>query len=41
MGSSKPKEHGMNACKTSLSLMASKLEKLTLLSSLEQLLKTC
>jgi hypothetical protein len=41
MGSSKPQEHGMNACETSLSLMASKLEKLTLLSSLKLLLKTC
>jgi hypothetical protein len=38
---SKPQEHGMNACETFLSLMASKLEKLTLLSSLKQLLKTC
>jgi hypothetical protein len=27
MGSSKPQEHGMNACETSLSLMTSKLEK--------------
>jgi hypothetical protein len=41
MGSSKPQEHGMNACETFLSLMASKLVKLTLLSSLKQLLKTC
>jgi hypothetical protein len=41
MGSSKPQEHGMNAYETSLSLMASKLVKLTLLSSLKQLLKTC
>jgi uncharacterized membrane protein len=41
MGSSKPQEHGMNARKTFLSLMASKLVKLTLLSSLKQLLKTC
>jgi hypothetical protein len=39
MGSSKPQEHGMNASETFLSLMASKLEKLTLLSSLKQLLK--
>jgi hypothetical protein len=31
----------MNACETFLSLMASKLEKLILLSSLKQLLKTC
>jgi hypothetical protein len=30
----------MNACETFLSLMASKLEKRTLLSSLKQLLKT-
>jgi hypothetical protein len=41
MGSSKPQEHGMNACETLLSLTASKSEKLTLLSSLKQLLKTC
>jgi hypothetical protein len=41
IGSSKPQEHGMNDCETFLSLMASKLEKLTLLSSLKQLLKTC
>jgi hypothetical protein len=41
MGSSKPEKHGMNACETFLSLMASKLEKLTLLSSLKLLLKTC
>jgi hypothetical protein len=41
MGSSKPLEHGMNACETFLSLMASKLEKLTLLSLLKLLLKTC
>jgi hypothetical protein len=41
MGSSKPQEHGMNAYETFLSLMASKLEKLTLLSSLKQLQKTC
>jgi hypothetical protein len=27
MSSSKPQEHGMNACKTFLSLMVSKLEK--------------
>jgi hypothetical protein len=40
-GSSKPQEHGANACETFLSLMASKLVKLTLLSSLKQLLKTC
>jgi hypothetical protein len=31
----------MDAYETSLSLMASKLVKLTLLSSLKQLLKTC
>jgi hypothetical protein len=41
MGSSKPQEHGMNACETFLSLMASKLVKLTLLSSPKLLLKTC
>jgi hypothetical protein len=41
MGSSKLQEHGMNAYEIFLSLMASKLEKLTLLSSLKQLLKTC
>jgi hypothetical protein len=41
MGSSKPQEHDMNSCEPSLSLMASKLVKLTLLSSLKQLLKTC
>jgi hypothetical protein len=41
MGSSKLQEHGMNACETFLSLMASKLVKLTLLSSLKLLLKTC
>jgi uncharacterized membrane protein len=41
MSSSKPQEHGMIACETFLSLMASKLEKLTLLSSLKQLQKTC
>jgi hypothetical protein len=29
MGSSKPQEHGMNACETFLSLMTSKLEELT------------
>jgi hypothetical protein len=37
----KPQEHGMNVWETFLSLMASKLEKLTLLSSLKQLQKTC
>jgi hypothetical protein len=41
MGSSKPQEHGMNACETFLSLMASKLEMLILLSSLKLLQKTC
>jgi hypothetical protein len=41
MGSIKPQEHGMNACETLLSLMASNLEKLILLSSLKQLQKTC
>jgi hypothetical protein len=41
MGSNKPQEHGMNARETFLSLMALKLEKLILLSSLKQLLKTC
>jgi hypothetical protein len=40
MGSSKPQEHGMNAGETFLSLMASKLVKLILLSSLKQLQKT-
>jgi hypothetical protein len=33
MGSSKPQEHGMNACEISLSLMASKSEKPILLGS--------
>jgi hypothetical protein len=41
MGSSKLQEHGMNACETFLSLMASNLVKLILLSSLKQLLKNC
>jgi hypothetical protein len=41
MGSSKPQEHGMNACETSLSLMASKSEKSILLSSLKLLQRTC
>jgi hypothetical protein len=41
MGSSKPEEHGMNACEIFLSLMASKSVKPILLSSLKQLLKTC
>jgi hypothetical protein len=40
MGSSKPQEHGMNGLETFLSLMASKLEKLILPSSLKQFLKT-
>jgi hypothetical protein len=39
MGSSKPQEHGMNACEISLSLMASKSEKLILLSLLKLLQK--
>jgi hypothetical protein len=41
MGSNKPQEHGMNALETLLSLMVLKSEKLTLLSSLKQLTKTC
>jgi hypothetical protein len=41
MGSSKPQQHGMNACETFLSLMASKLEKQILLSSPKLLQKTC
>jgi hypothetical protein len=41
MGSSKPQEHGMNACEISLSLMASKLEKSILLSLLKLLQKIC
>jgi hypothetical protein len=41
MGSSKPQEHAMNACKIFLSLMASKSVKLILLSSLKPLQKTC
>jgi hypothetical protein len=41
MGSSKPQEHGMNACEISLSLMASKSVKSILLSSLKLLQKTC
>jgi hypothetical protein len=41
MGSSKPQEHGMNACETFLSLMASKSVKPLLLSSLKPLQKTC
>jgi hypothetical protein len=39
MGSSKPQEHGMNACEISLSLMASKSEKPILLSLLKLLQK--
>jgi hypothetical protein len=35
MGSSKLQEHGMSACETFLSLMASKSEKLVLLSERE------
>jgi hypothetical protein len=41
MGSSKPQEHGMNACEISLSLMASKLVKSILLSLLKPLQKIC
>jgi hypothetical protein len=41
MGSSKPQEHGMNAREIFLSLMASKLEKLILLSLLKLLQKIC
>jgi hypothetical protein len=41
MGSSKPQEHGMNACEIFLSLMASKSEKSILLSLLKLLQKTC
>jgi hypothetical protein len=41
MGSSKPQEHGMNACEISLSLMASKSKKPILLSSLKLLQKIC
>jgi hypothetical protein len=40
-GLKQAQEHGMNAYETSLSLMASKLVKLILPSSLKQLLKTC
>jgi hypothetical protein len=39
MGSSKTQEHGMNACKISLSLMASKSAKPILLSLLRLLQK--
>jgi hypothetical protein len=41
MGSSKPQEHGMNACEISLSLMASKSAKPILLSLLKLLQKIC
>jgi hypothetical protein len=41
MGSSKPQEHGMNACKIFLSLMTSKSEKPILHSLLKLLQKTC
>jgi hypothetical protein len=41
MGSSKPQEHGMNACEIFLSLMASKSERSILLSSLKLLQMTC
>jgi hypothetical protein len=41
MGSNKPQEHGMNAYEIFLSLMASKLEKLILLSLLKLLQKIC
>jgi hypothetical protein len=37
----KPQEHGMNACEISLSLMASKSEKLILLSLIKLLQKIC
>jgi hypothetical protein len=41
MGSSKPQEHGMNACETFLSLMASKSVKPILLSLPKPLQKIC
>jgi hypothetical protein len=41
MGSSKPQEHGMNACEISLSLMASKFVTLILLSLLKLLQMIC
>jgi hypothetical protein len=41
MGSSKPQEHGMNACEIFLSLMASKSAKPILLSSLKLLQMIC
>jgi hypothetical protein len=39
MGSSKPQEHGMNACEIFLSLMASKSEKPILHSLLKTIAK--
>jgi hypothetical protein len=41
MGSSKPEEHGMNACEIFLSLMASKSARPILHSLLKLLKKTC
>jgi hypothetical protein len=41
IGSSKPEEHGMNACEILLSLMASKSVKPILLSLLKLLQKIC
>jgi hypothetical protein len=41
MGSSKPQEHGMNACEIFLLLMASKSVKPILLSLLKPLQKIC
>jgi hypothetical protein len=41
MGSSKPQEHGMNACEISLSLMASKSVKPILHSLLKPLQMIC
>jgi hypothetical protein len=41
ISSSKPQEHGMNACEISLSLTASKLVKPVLLSLLKLLQKIC
>jgi hypothetical protein len=41
MGSNKPQEHGMNACEIFLPLMASKSEKLILLSFLKLLQNLC
>jgi hypothetical protein len=40
-GSSKPQEHGMNACEIFLSLMASKSAKMILLSLLKPLQMIC